>query len=86
MHTLEYYTYYLRAYGYVPRYRPSVNHSVASPQAAVTTGLVQELTDRKKHTSPADSASSNQTKVEKKKKDNLNLVRSTNAVTQNTHG
>ncbi|RVE70527.1 hypothetical protein OJAV_G00065350 [Oryzias javanicus] len=86
MYALEYYTYYLRGYGYVPRYRPSV--SVAPPQTAVTTGLVQELTDREKHSSSGDSASNNQTKAEKlpekKKKDSLNLV--TSAVTPNTHG
>ncbi|KAM9344056.1 glycoprotein-N-acetylgalactosamine 3-beta-galactosyltransferase 1-A [Pholidichthys leucotaenia] len=69
MYALEYYTYHLRAYSYVPRYRPSVGLSLNSgsfSHMGRTEGqkTVQGLYDRRNLTTAALSVSRNQTKDE----------------------
>lgn len=68
MYVLEYYTYYLRAYGYRPRYRPSVGRkglSFSPPwQPTVHTGLkwTQGATELRSHSAPTSLVGGNQTK------------------------
>ncbi|XP_008295086.1 glycoprotein-N-acetylgalactosamine 3-beta-galactosyltransferase 1-A [Stegastes partitus] len=77
MYELEYYTYHLRAYGYLPRYPPSLRQRLnLSPVSQTTTTLglkaVQEEMDGRSRTAANFSVSKNQTKEEKEpEKDNL---------------
>lgn len=70
MYVLEYYAYHLRAYGYRPRYHPSVgqkglNFSPRS-QPTVRTGpkWTQGLMDGRSHTTPSSVPEGNQTRTD----------------------
>lgn len=83
MYTLEYYTYHLRAYGYVPRYQPSTRQQGLNLPAHSQSAVTAET--KAVHTSSAAAAfisSKNQTKEETRsemsEKDELNFNLSEN--------
>lgn len=81
MYVLEYYTYHLRAYGYRPRYHPSMGRKGLSFssrwQPTVHAGLkwTQGVTELRSHTTPTSLVGGNQTKTASGKKD-MNPIKS----------